>query len=422
MTETKDESLSSQKDKNIIKAEDIYNNINYSETDKLSLQEKDAIDNQKKNDNNIENTNYHLNLNFHNNYKNNKSNNSKESHKNIGNNIVLFKKYVLGSFYDTPLLLFIEILIIIIFYYMIHYLGSFYSKYILIPLSIFMFLTGYYMLLTYITEPGIIPKNHPNFQGEIKNSEGDEKNWTIPRIYTERNCSTCNINRPPGASHCGICNNCVLEFDHHCVFVSNCVGKRNHKYFYLFSLFGSLSSIILIILIIIVIKHVFITKSDETLSFMIKENKTLFITSVVLAILGIFYSLCNPRYSCNAYLFGSSGIGLFIYLWHKHVPTTDTTPSYYNPYIIIIFVVVVLLGIPVIGNLTSQTHILGQKLTVKQKTSINQKIRELQLKNPNLKINEEYTRKKSFKEKLKNIIELLFSKIDESLIVPERDL
>ena len=172
---------------------------------------------------------------------------------------------------------------------------EFFRSYIYVIGGILLLITEIFYILAYATEPGIIPRNHPDYikkdnqkekdenieinksgdeikeietmlvpKEEIEKNDNDniedkakinneninvnpinEQIGIKPRIFTERECTTCNIIRPPGASHCSVCDNCVLDFDHHCGFISNCVGKRNHKYFYLFIFFGKLQVFIL---------------------------------------------------------------------------------------------------------------------------------------------------------------------------------
>lgn len=63
-------------------------------------------------------------------------------------------------------------------------------------------------------------------------------------------CDICLIVKPDRCHHCSECDQCVLRMDHHCPWVNGCIGYNNHKFFFLFILYGSALALFVVVTMI----------------------------------------------------------------------------------------------------------------------------------------------------------------------------
>ena len=384
---------------------------------------------------------------------------------NIGTNIVLCNKYVLGDRSGLCFVISMMIGELVSFALFVIFNQPFFPFYIYIIGGAFLLLTEIFYILCFITEPGIIPKYHPDyiikddikkddspennnnilnnnnninaieikdksaqhdnkdsntnnnmalFSKDINNKRDDDNKEIKPRIFTERECRTCNIMRPSGASHCSTCDNCVLNFDHHCGFIGNCVGKRNHKYFYLFIFFGVISSLYCTISQIITIIKVYIVSPQGLYKTLWDKNKYLFLLSIIAIVVSLSLIYCLRQVTVLLSI-ASLGYILFIIIFYVYYDR-DGKPFYYNPFLPGVLGAVSCFLIPLIPACCAQTRNISKGYTVKQMHSIEETLKKEK------DLSERYIKNLTCGEYLNNFKYFLAADPGKSLIVPERDL
>lgn len=118
-----------------------------------------------------------------------------------------------------------------------------------------------FLFLTSSRDPGIVPRNTVPPEAEeafdintpsMEWINGRTPHLTLPRTKDVivnghtvkiKYCDTCMLYRPPRASHCSICNNCLQRFDHHCPWVGQCIGIVSNYCIYILYLTFSFKSV-----------------------------------------------------------------------------------------------------------------------------------------------------------------------------------
>ena len=135
------------------------NSLSNPDIDKLNSK-KDVLINMSNNSTNslICENDEKLNLNVHHKCLKHKT------YGNIGRNVVLFNRIVLGPKTHFYLLILIVLGMFVSFYLWVYVMGNFYPKILYNILQVPFLLTQIFMFISYAIEPGIIPRNHPDFK------------------------------------------------------------------------------------------------------------------------------------------------------------------------------------------------------------------------------------------------------------------
>ena len=418
-----------------------------------------ALINDINNNGKIENSNQNI---FENNINNNTNNEKKYYPRkphlgNIGSNLVLCNKYVMGAKSGIFVVIIMIVGELLSFAAFVVFNQPYFPFYIYIIGGVLLLITEIFYLLGFMSDPGIIPRNHPDFikkekkevkivennkninEIEIKTNlvqnENKELNFVNPNsinpenlngninddtkeikpsIFTERECATCHIIRPPGASHCSTCDNCVLNFDHHCGFLGNCVGKRNHKYFYLFTLFGTITTLYCAIAQIVTIIKVFIVSPEGLYKTLWDKNKYLFLIACIVFGLSLILMICL-RIITFLGTTAVAGYILFIIIYYIYYGRNGR-PFYYNPFLPAVFAAVGWYLFPLSAACGAQSRNICKGFTVKQMHSIEETLKKEK------GINNKYTNDLTCGEQISNFWKFLKSDPGKSLIIPERDL
>eukprot|EP00347_Sterkiella_histriomuscorum_P004954 403358448 len=176
------------------------------------------------------------------------------------------------------------------------------------------FVTYVLLIIVQFSDPGIIKREEPFPEGPGDQNDNGDYLYRNTLIYKPRYCETCNLIRPPKASHCGICDNCVKCFDHHCTFVNNCIGVRNMRIFVIFVY----TTFILALSIVIATFKFYMTAYEYGFIHEVEDRQRGFIFSLCMSLPFLFSymreSLIVSNRVVSAILAAFIAFGAFIFL------------------------------------------------------------------------------------------------------------